>query len=68
MPLVPDYLHSFPSEQRYFDSSKQTKTALSVFDPAKTAADYGVEDLPYTKEASSSENGGGEGGEEPSTP
>lgn len=63
MALEPKYTHSFPSEQRYKDDSKSSKTAFTVFDASKTAADYGVENIGKTQEVSSTENGGGEGGE-----
>lgn len=48
MPVVqgtqePKYLYSTPEGRRYWDESLSTLAAGSVFDPAKTAVDYGIE-------------------------
>ena len=39
----PKYLYTTPEGKRYFDESTSTIAAPAVFDPAKTAVDYGIE-------------------------
>lgn len=43
--LKPDYHYEYPTNRRYYDTSKATIGDLSVFDPAKTGGDYGIENL-----------------------
>ena len=38
----PKYLYTTPGSKRYFDETGSTVGAGRVFDPAKTAADYGI--------------------------
>ena len=40
---------TFPSERDYKDTSKSTLLAAQMTDPAKSGADYGVEDVEVTK-------------------
>lgn len=46
--LKPDYHYEYPTNRRYYDTSKATIGDLSVFDPAKTGGDYGIENLGKT--------------------
>lgn len=39
----PKFLYTTPEGKRYFDESTSTVAAPAVFDPAKTAVDYGIE-------------------------
>lgn len=39
----PKYLYTTPEAKPYFDETGSTLAAGRVFDPAKTAADYGIE-------------------------
>lgn len=40
---------TFPSERDYKDTSKSTLLNAQMTDPAKSGADYGVEDVEVTK-------------------
>lgn len=40
---------TFPSERDYKDTSKSTLLAAQMTDPAKSGADYGIEDVEVTK-------------------
>lgn len=40
---------TFPSERDYKDTSKSTLLEAQMTDPAKSGADYGVEDVEVTK-------------------
>ena len=40
---------TFPSERDYKDISKSTLLAAQMTDPAKSGADYGVENVEVTK-------------------
>lgn len=56
----PKFLYTTPEAKRYFDESKSTVAAPSVFDPAKTAVDYGVKNPEvFGAKDTGSGNGGG---------
>ena len=61
--VKPAFNFTHPSEKNYMDDSKSTLEALKVFDPAKTAGDYGVEDPQKTEllAGNKSETGNGAG-------
>ena len=40
---------TFPSERDYKDTSKSTLLEAKMTDPAKSGADYGIEDVEVTK-------------------
>tara|TARA_R110002020_G_scaffold187800_2_gene386290 strand:+ start:596 stop:787 length:192 start_codon:yes stop_codon:yes gene_type:complete len=40
---------TFPSERDYKDASKSTLLEAKMTDPAKSGADYGIEDVQVTK-------------------
>lgn len=40
----PDYKYQYPTDRRYADDATDTVEAGAMFDPAKTAADYGITD------------------------
>ncbi|OEH66768.1 MAG: hypothetical protein BAX61_13260 [Psychrobacter sp. B29-1] len=40
---------TFPSERDYKDTSKSTLLEAKMTDPAKSGADYGIEDVQVTK-------------------
>ena len=50
---VPDLKYQLPSERRYLDDSKSVLGTETIFDPAKTGADYGVQHAKVFKEAES---------------
>ena len=56
---VPDLKYQLPSERRYVDDSKSVLGTETIFDPAKTGKDYGVEDPKVFKKAESGALGGG---------
>ena len=47
--VEPDYNYTYPSERDYLDTSKSTLLEAKMTDPAKSGADYGVEDVDVTK-------------------
>lgn len=47
--VEPDYNYTYPSERDYRDESKSTLLAAQMTDPAKSGADYGIEDVEVTK-------------------
>lgn len=47
--VEPDYNYTYPSERDYRDTSKSTLLEAQMTDPAKSGADYGVEDVDVTK-------------------
>ena len=47
--VVPDYNYTYPSERDYRDESKSTLLEAQITDPAKSGADYGIEDPEVTK-------------------
>lgn len=56
----PKYLYSTPEARHYWDESKATIAAGSVFDPAKTAVDYGIKNPEvFGAVETPVENGGG---------
>lgn len=58
--LKPQDLYSTPAQQPYWDESTSTLGLGAVFDPAKTAEDYGVQN---PKVYAVSETGAGNGSE-----
>ena len=58
----PKYLYTTPEGKRYFDETGSTLAAGRVFDPAKTAVDYGIKNPDVFGVIES----GGNGGETPS--
>lgn len=63
--VKPAYNYTYPSERPYFDETGSTLTTGQVADPAKSGADYGIEDPqvtePISGTASETGNGGGAG-------
>ena len=49
---------TFPSERDYLDTSTSTLLEAQITDPAKSGADYGVEDVEVTKEVVVDDGGG----------
>ena len=47
--VEPDYNYTYPSERDYRDESKSTLLNAQITDPAKSGADYGIEDVEVTK-------------------
>ena len=47
--VEPDYNYTYPSERDYLDTSKSTLLEAQMTDPAKSGADYGIEDVEVTK-------------------
>ena len=45
----PDYNYTYPSERDYKDESKSTLLVAQMTDPAKSGADYGIDDPDVTK-------------------
>lgn len=45
----PDYNYTYPSERDYKDESKSTLLVAQMTDPAKSGADYGIDDVDVTK-------------------
>lgn len=56
----PKYLYTTPEAKRYFDETSSTVAAARIFDPAKTAVDYGIKN---PEKFGAVEVGGGNGGE-----
>lgn len=48
---VPDLKYQLPSERRYVDDKKSVLGTETIFDPAKTGKDYGVQDPKVFKDA-----------------
>ncbi|WP_288501490.1 hypothetical protein [uncultured Acinetobacter sp.] len=40
----PDYKYQYPTDRRYADDATDTLAAGTMFDPAKTAGNYGIKD------------------------
>lgn len=47
--VEPDYNYTYPSERDYKDTSTSTLLEAKMTDPAKSGADYGIEDVDVTK-------------------
>lgn len=47
--VEPDVKVTFPSERDYKDTSKSTLLVAQMTDPAKSGADYGIDDVDVTK-------------------
>lgn len=64
--VKPNYNYTYPSERQYFDETGSTITAGRIADPAKSGADYGIEDPQVTEPiagtGSETGTGGGTGG------
>ena len=45
----PKYNFTYPSERQYFDETGSTLGAQRVADPAKSGADYGIQDQKMTE-------------------
>lgn len=61
--VKPDFNFTYPSERQYFDETGTTLAVGRVADPAKSGADYGIEDPQMVEPISgtSSETGNGAG-------
>ena len=55
--VVPDFNYTYPSERAYYEDGG-TLGAQVVADPAKSGADYGIEDPEVTKAAEAGVEGG----------
>lgn len=61
--VKPAYNYTYPSERQYFDETGSTITEGRIADPAKSGADYGIEDPKVTEPiaGTKSETGNGAG-------
>ena len=56
--VEPSYNYTYPSERDYRDESKSTLLEAQITDPAKSGADYGIEDPEVTKAVDAGVEGG----------
>lgn len=62
--VTPDYKYTYPSERAYADESTSKLGAETIYDPAKSGADYGITDPAVTVKvaAGGAANGSSDGG------
>ncbi len=56
----PDYQYTYPSERAYADESTSVLGTETIYDPAKSGADYGIEDPQVTVPVTAGGSGNGE--------